>query len=118
MKKGADEFVTKPFQIKALTGLVEQLFDERLPRPHPLAKRLDEYVRKNSNKPDLSLQILTGEFRVSERYVCRLFREELKTSFRTRLGRHRLVRTKELLHTTRLPLREVAELCGFTHQKR
>lgn len=33
MKKGADEFVTKPFQIKALSGLVEQLFDERLPRP-------------------------------------------------------------------------------------
>ena len=32
--------------------------------PHPLAKRLDECVRENSNKPDLSLQILTGEFRV------------------------------------------------------
>jgi len=118
MKMGADEFVTKPFRVAELTAQVAHLIEQRKPRSHPLARRLDEFVREHSNQPDLSLRVLTGRFQVSERYVCRLFRDELKTTFRSRLRRHRLVRAKELLSSTQLPVREVAEMCGFTHQKR
>jgi transcriptional regulator GlxA family with amidase domain len=97
---------------------VAHLIEQRKPRSHPLARRLDDFVREHSSQPDLSLRVLTGRFHVSERYVCRLFRDELKTTFRSRLRRHRLVRAKELLSSTQLPMRKVAEMCGFTHQKR
>lgn len=118
MKKGADEFVTKPFKLKELTEQVEELIENHGPRSHPLARRLDQFVEEHSNRPDMNLQILSGEFQVSERYVCRMFRDSLKTTFRARLRSHRLARAKKLLRSTQLPLRKVAEMCGFTHQKR
>jgi CheY-like chemotaxis protein len=69
MKMGADEFVTKPFRIKEFTAQVAHFIDQRKPRSHPLARRLDEFVREHSGQPDLSLRVLTGRFQVSERRV-------------------------------------------------
>lgn len=118
MKKGADEFVTKPFKLKELTERVDELVEQYMPRSHPLVRQLDRFVEEHSSRPDMNLQVLSCEFHVSERYVCRLFRDSLKTTFRARLRRHRLERAKKLLTSTKLPVHQVAAMCGFTHQKR
>ena len=118
MKVGARDFLTKPVKPVEFVRTLRRLLDQRSPLPHVLAGRLDDYTREQASEPTLRLDDLCRHFRISERYVCRLFQEHGGASFRQRLIHYRVERAKQLLASTDLPMSGVAEQCGFKNQRR
>jgi len=118
MKSGAKDFLTKPIQPTKAVATIRHLLEQRRPSPHALARRLDMYVEERTCDPSLSLEDLCQEFRISGRYACRLFQEEMGTTFRRRLRYYRVQRAKEMLASTSMPMYQIAEACGFKNQRR
>lgn len=54
---------------------------------------------------------------VSEDYLRHLFRERERTSLNQEINRLRVERAKELLRHSRLPLKNIAEQCGFQNER-
>ncbi len=54
---------------------------------------------------------------VSEDYLRHLFRERAGTSLNQEINRLRVERAKELLRHSRLPLKNIAEQCGFQNER-
>jgi two-component system response regulator YesN len=118
MKVGAQDFLTKPVKPAEFLATVRRLLDQRRPLPHVLAGRLDEFTREHAGNAALKLADVCEHFRISERYVCRLFKEHGEASFRQRLGHYRIERAKGLLASTDISMFQVAERCGFKNQRR
>ena len=118
MKEGAADFVTKPLAYPQLVDKVEELIERRRPSSHRLARKLDTYVKEHLADAELRLGDVCREFEISERYACKLFKEQVGQTFRRRLNAYRIAYGKELLQTTTLSVGRVAAACGFKSQSR
>ena len=118
MKYGARDFLTNPIKPVEFVTTIRRLLDQRRPLPHVLASRLDDYTREHAGNAALMLGDLCQHFRISERYVCRLFQEHGRATFRQRLSYYRVERAKDLLASTDLSMYQIAERCGFKNQRR
>ena len=118
MKLGAHDFLEKPVDLGVLVSMVSSIMQERHPARTSLARRLDRYLRINLGEPALSLRHLSFEFGISERYVCRQFRDGFGTTFRARLNRHRIDAAKRLIGSSDMSMIKVAESCGYRNQRR
>ena len=113
MKRGAKDFIKKPFKLKGLGTVVQGLLDARYPPTTTLAGELDAFLGDHSCDPSLSVEALARDFRISSRYVSKLLNEKVGMSYRTRLTYFRVQRAKEMIESTDEPLYVVAEKCGF-----
>ena len=118
MKLGARDFVVKPADLVDLVDKVSGIMNQRHPARNTLARRLDRYLRRNLADTSLDLKRISGQFGISERYVCRQFRDGFDTTFRSRLNRHRIDEAKRLIETTGLSMLRVSERCGYRNQRR
>lgn len=118
MKLGARDFLEKPCDLGVLVSKVSSIMQERHPARNSLARRLDRYLLGNLSDPSLSLRHLSYEFGISERYVCRQFRDGFGTTFRARLNRHRIDEAKRLIEASDVAMSRVAESCGYRNQRR
>jgi len=113
MKAGARDFLTKPVRMDEVVGTVRRLLERRSLPPHALATRLDTYLRAHASDRGMQVDELCGHFRISRRYVTKLFSEHIGMSFRARLCQYRVEKARHLVESTDLPLYIVAEQCGF-----
>jgi len=118
MKLGARDFVEKPVDLSVLLSKVTGIMQKRHPARSSLARRLDSYLRGHLGQPALSLRHLSFEFGISERYVCRQFRDGFETTFRARLNRHRIDAAKRFIESSNASMSRVAESCGYRNQRR
>ena len=70
------------------------------------------YIREKHGV-GVSVKSLSEHFSVSQRHLCRLFREQTGRNVRDTLNHEKLTRIEELVTSTKLSLYEIAELCGF-----
>jgi len=118
MKLGAQDFQTKPIDIKKVISSAKQLLEKHHPYPHILAEKLDSFVAENAGNSSLNLSDLYTQFNISRSYACRLFQQCMGSTFRARLSFYRVKKAKELIHSTRKPLSDIAEECGFKNPQR
>lgn len=71
-----------------------------------------EYVRMNYGK-DLSLREVAGHLAISESYLAKLFKVEVKLTFLEYLTRVRMRRAMELMKDKNMPIYEIAERVGY-----
>ena len=117
MRRGARDFLQKPFKTEELLTIVRRLLDARYPSTRTLAQRLEVYVKDHAYDPGLRIDDLCGHFNISPRYVSKLFREHLGTSFKRSVAEHRVHRAKQLIESGDEPLYSVADKCGFRNYR-
>lgn len=117
MRRGAKDFLRKPFKTEELLTLIRRLLDARYPSTRTLAQRLEAYVKDHAYDPGLRIDDLCTHFNISPRYVSKLFREHLGTSFKRSVAEHRVQRAKQLIETGDEPLYAVADKCGFRNYR-
>ena len=70
------------------------------------------YVRDNYAK-DLSIRDVAGHLNISESYLAKLFKVEVKMTFLEYLTRVRMRRAMELMKDKNMPIYEIAERVGY-----
>ena len=73
------------------------------------------YLEDSLGDPELSNSLLAEKCGISEVYFRKLFREQFGTSPRQYILELRLQKARQLLAESRLPVQNIAELCGFTN---
>ena len=63
---------------------------------------------------EISLAILSEEFKLNPQYISQLFKSEIGVVFLTYLTNIRLENAKKLLVSTSFSVAEVAEQCGYS----
>lgn len=74
------------------------------------------FMKENYTK-DISLEILSKRFNISQAYFCRLFKKELGVNFKDYLIELRLEKAKELLLSSEMKIYEVAGIVGYEDQR-
>lgn len=117
MRRGARDFLKKPFKTEELLTIVRRLLDARYPSTRTLAERLEAYVKDHAYDAGLRIDDLCSHFNISPRYVSKLFREHLGTSFKRSVAEYRVERAKQLIESGNEPLYAVADKCGFRNYR-
>lgn len=95
--------------------LTEHTEQERIKGGKTLMKNILAYIKNNYQK-DISLTDIAQHFNISLGYISRLFRENMDTSFKDYLNRHRIETAKRIIsENSAVKLTEVAEMVGFTN---
>ena len=79
-----------------------------------LKERLIQYIQKNCQAPDLSLDSIAAEFGLNPKYVSRYFKEQTGANYLDYLNMIRIKHAKELLvQNEKLKILEISKMVGF-----
>lgn len=81
-----------------------------------LMERIIEYVDENITK-ELDLNIIADKFCRSPGYISTMFKQYEEEGFNTYITEKRIVIAKKLLKDRSIPIRKVAEACGYYNAK-
>ena len=87
-----------------------------LPRSDPRVRRALEFLRCNAFRPHVMIDDVIAQMRCSRRLATLRFRELTGHSIVDELIELRIVRAKELLSETDLPIREIVHRSGYTSE--
>lgn len=82
----------------------------------PIVRRGRQLIQERYADPDLTLEWVAQELRVSPIYLSRLFKQELGMPFVHLLTTIRMQKAIQLLNSTDKPINEIAELVGYQNQ--
>lgn len=82
---------------------------------HELIHEVKKYIGDHFANPDLSLTHLSDEFKLSPRYLSRLFKDEFGEKFVDYLLRVRIEHAQKLLRDTEEAVHEIAQKVGYSH---
>lgn len=98
-------FVSREWKPSELAATREEVF-----------AKIRDYLGHHLNEP-MTLGVLGDLFGVSISYLCSLFKQFTNGTFVEFLTEMRLRKASDLLRTTSLPLKDVAELTGYADQR-
>lgn len=135
LERGADAYITKPFNISLLRKTVENLINSReqlrnaytgkqeqkdkitkLEAKSPddkLMERIMKVINSNISNPDLNVEMITKEVGISRVHLYRKMKELTNQSMRDFIRNIRLKQAAELLSEKRYSVSEVVEMTGF-----
>lgn len=117
-----DRLVLSSFDYEALrTGVSTLIESELQPQEHTVNRevvysRIRDYLSDHLNEP-LTLGFLGQTFGVSISYLCAVFKEHANATFVEFLTESRLEKAADLLRSTSLSVKEVAESTGYADQR-
>lgn len=97
---------------KHLLGLAAVLEKANLSEGMKIVSRMKSRIRTEYSQ-NLKLSTFAAEYYMNQSYLSVLFQQETGTSFSQYLTEVRLKKARELLKTTALPTRKIAELVGY-----
>lgn len=118
------DYILKPVNYdefgKCIDNLKISLFQQRITEEKELKRQasrtilgITRYLQKNLSQ-EISLAILSEEFKLNPQYISQLFKSEIGVGFLTYLTNIRLENAKKLLVSTSFSVAEVAEQCGYS----
>ena len=116
-KEGAGKFILS--DLYYLIGWLERggyLSAEALPDDQSLQKLLPalDYIDRNYQSPELSLDAVSNAMGLNPAYFCRLFKRVFGHGFTEYLNFVRITRSEELLRNTSLSILEISMEVGFS----
>ncbi|MBD0379031.1 response regulator transcription factor [Paenibacillus sedimenti] len=85
-------------------------------RLSPFVRSAKDLISKQFSDPDLNLEGVANDLRVSSVYLSRIFKQETGISFISMLTQIRIKHAIHLLTSTDLPMLEIAEHVGYDSQ--
>lgn len=118
------DYILKPVNYdefgKCIDNLKISLFQQRITEEKELKRQasrtilgITRYLQENLSQ-EISLAILSEEFKLNPQYISQLFKSEIGVGFLTYLTNIRLENAKKLLVSTSFSVAEVAEQCGYS----
>jgi len=111
LRARASDYIDKPFTATKLLDRVRRLIGLG-PSRADIAERIRQFVQHNHTR-DWTIDGLAGALHLSVRTMRIIFRRRYQQSVMDFLEEVRLARARDLLATTELPIREVANQVGF-----
>ncbi|MFZ5989976.1 MAG: helix-turn-helix domain-containing protein [Bacillota bacterium] len=90
----------------------EYIFDNKPPE-NPLVDQMVSYLEKNYTDCNFSVQIMADHFNLSLNYLSSFFKEQTGQNIVYYLTNLRIEKAKQLLGSTDLPIKNVAENSGY-----
>lgn len=116
MDAPAAEQLTATFHSVAL-GLCDYFSHAQADLGASRALRIADYVDRHYADPDLSIDALSGIFKISPSYLSRIFKREKGLGVLPYLQGKRIARAMVLLSTTNLKVREIALQVGYLNDQ-
>lgn len=116
MDAPAAEQLTATFHSVAL-GLCDYFSHAQANLGTSRALRIADYVDRHYADPDLSIDALSGIFKISPSYLSRIFKREKGTGVLPYLQSKRISQAMVLLSTTNLKIREIAQQVGYLNDQ-
>ena len=116
MDAPAAEQLSATFQSVAL-GLCDYFSHDQANLGTSRALRIADYVDRHYADPDLSIDALSGIFKISPSYLSRIFKREKGTGVLPYLQSKRISQAMILLSTTNLKVREIALQVGYLNDQ-
>ena len=112
-----DRQLTGELSLDALKAIALQLCEiyGSETKSSELIGRIQEYISKNYDDPELGLSRISEKFQISENYFSSLFKKEMKENFSTYLEHLRMVKACELITEGRIPLSQIYQYLGYTN---
>jgi two-component system response regulator YesN len=82
----------------------------------PVVVSIINYIQKNFQQKDLSLEKIAKEFNMSSSYLSKLLKSEVGSSFVDILTKVRVQKATALINSSSVKMYEVAELVGYGNQ--
>ena len=94
--------------------MLQEVHDQQQENPYPEAlNNALHFIRDNLHDPALSKEMIAEHCDISTRTLSRLFRKFLNCPATQYIIRTRLEKVSGMLSMPRLPIREIAHLCGY-----
>ncbi|GLX66735.1 helix-turn-helix domain-containing protein [Paenibacillus glycanilyticus] len=84
--------------------------------PESVAKQILEYIQNNFDK-EISLGGIADQLHLDPSYVSRLFKQEISVTFMDYVISLRLEKTKELLKTSEMTVKDIGASVGYANQR-
>jgi two-component system response regulator YesN len=104
------------FTVQSMINLISRIKEKRSGREHnPVIDQVMTYIGQNYMRSDLSLNLLSSEFKISVSYLSKLFKEQEEINFIDYLMEIRMNKAKDLLAQTDEKVRDIAEFIGYAN---
>lgn len=100
-----ERFLSSEFKPSATVETKEQLYGS-----------IYRYMQQNLSEP-ITLGSLSERFEVSISHLCSIFKEYANGTFVELFTEMRIRKAEDLIRSTLMPLKEIAELCGYWDQR-
>ena len=103
-----------------LDALIDQLAlqrqDHPLSRTEKLAENIAEYIDTHIEDAWLDLNSLSEQFSVTPQYISNIFKKYRNENIKDYVAKRKLAHAKELLSTTSLTVKEIAQRLGYANE--
>lgn len=93
-------------------GLADLLINP-LPKPSSLETRVFEFIERNYQRPELSVDMIAQSLGVSKFHLCRQFKKQSGYSILNRITENRMQLARDLLLYSGMPIKQIASNCGY-----
>ncbi len=102
----------------ALFSIVDSISREEAETgdPEKFEEEILNYIEENAFNPDLSLQLISDYFKVSNKYLSLLCKKNYGTTYLNYIQTKRINKAAQLLESGKYSLSDVALMCGYTNQ--
>jgi two-component system response regulator YesN len=111
---GARDYITKPFKVRELQGIIEDILTPIKLRKSLVDKAID-FMEEQYCRPISAINVARG-IGVSYSHLARSFKDSKKYTVEIWLNRLRIDKAKSLLKYSNLEIKEVAAKVGFNDQ--
>ncbi len=109
-----DYIKLKEYVSKTVTGALHFINVYKHNQSGLLVEYIDQFIRSNYHKNDISTATVSQHFGISISYLCVLFKERFNMTLTKYITKIRMEHASHLLQNTNLPVYEIAERVGYT----
>jgi two-component system, response regulator YesN len=97
--------------------MIDYIMNEWNHTPSEIGKLAKNYIDQNYEDSSLSLSMVADQLKISPSYLSHIFKDELNVNFISYLTEKRVIKAKEKLSETQLPIYIISEKVGFNDPK-
>lgn len=100
--------------VDGMVALLTCLLTDSIPEEKTYVNQIIQYIHTHLNEPLKRSEIAASVYLTPD-YVTKIFKEEMGISLKDYILQEKINLAKDWLHTTDLPIEEIAGRCGFTN---
>ena len=100
--------------VDGMEALLTCLLTDSIPEEKTYVNQIIQYIHTHLNEPLKRSEIAASVYLTPD-YVTKIFKEEMGISLKDYILQEKINLAKDWLHTTDLPIEEIAGRCGFTN---
>lgn len=101
------------FIISEYCALCDYIINNKMINAQKMFERVKTYIDKSFTDPDLSTNVISKRFNISQSYLCHIYKSFTNSSINVYITELRIDRAQELLIGTKLSVVEISKQVGY-----